>query len=89
MDVIGYMHHADLLLEDEQGVVIIGGVNYVLSIGDKVYFKRNIEQGTPHCTVDISFASNQHSGLFEDQCCVKFSGNRTELNQYISATTVH
>ena len=89
MDVVGYMNHADLLLEDEQGLVIIGGVNYVLSIGDKVYFKHNIMQGTSRCEVDISFASNQHCGLFEDQCQIKFSGNRTELNQYISLTTVH
>lgn len=90
MDVVGYMNHADLLLEDEQGLVIIGSVNYVLSIGDKVYFKRNVDQGLQQrCAINISFASNQHCGLFEDQCQVKFSGNRTELNQHISATTVH
>lgn len=89
MDVVGYMNHADLLLEDEQGVVIIGRLNYVLSIGDKVYFKSNVKQGIQRCEVDISFASNQHCGLFEDQCQIKFSGNRTELNQYISLTTVH
>ena len=36
MNVVGYLHHADLLLEDEQGMAIIGGGNYVLSVGDKV-----------------------------------------------------
>lgn len=46
MDVVGYMHHADLLLEDEQGVAIIGGGNYVLSIGDRVYLKRKLEDAS-------------------------------------------
>lgn len=89
MDVIGYMHHADLLLEDEQGVAIIGGGNYVLSIGDKVYLKRQMDGAPARYVIEVSFASNQHQGLFEDQCQMKFSGNRAELNQYLSATTVH
>ena len=33
MDVVGYLNHADLLLEDEQGVAIISGSHYVLSLG--------------------------------------------------------
>lgn len=89
MDVVGYLHHADLLLEDAQGVVIIGGGNYVLSIGDRVFLKHQVE-GNPQCfKVEISFASNQYQGLYEDQCPLRFSGDRTELTQYLSATTVH
>lgn len=89
MDVIGYMHHADLLLEDEQGVAIIGGGHYVLSIGDRVFIKHQVEGASAGYIVDISFASTQHQGLFEDQCELRFSGNRAELTQYLSATTVH
>lgn len=89
MDVVGYMHHADLLLEDERGLAIIGGGNYVLSIGDKVYLKRQMDGHQLRYVVEISFASNGHQGLFEDQCQMKFSGNRAELNQYLHATTVH
>ncbi len=89
MDVIGYMHHADLLLEDEQGVAVISAGSYVLSIGDKVTFKRRVEGSSDRYAVEISFASNQYQGLYEDYCQVKFSGNRAELNQYLSATTVH
>ncbi|OTG76502.1 hypothetical protein B9T26_01440 [Acinetobacter sp. ANC 4169] len=90
MDVIGYLHHADLLLEDEQGMAIIGGGNYVLSVGDKVFLRRKIDgENNSRYMVDISFASSNHNGLFEDQCSLKFVGNRTELQQYLSETTVH
>jgi hypothetical protein len=89
MDVVGYLHHADLLLEDDQGMIIIGGGNYVLSIGDRVYLKRQVDGMPNRYIIEISFASNQYQGLFEDQCQMKFSGNRTELNQYLTATTVH
>ncbi|QXR09004.1 hypothetical protein EVX74_007085 [Acinetobacter lwoffii] len=40
MEVVRYLHHSDLLLEDEEGVVIIGGSRYVLSVGDKVVLKK-------------------------------------------------
>ncbi|OTG62798.1 hypothetical protein B9T29_06145 [Acinetobacter sp. ANC 3903] len=90
MDVIGYLHHADFLLEDEQGMAIIGGGNYVLSVGDKVFLRRKIDgENNPRYMVDISFASSNHNDLFEDQCMLKFSGNRAELQQYLSETTVH
>lgn len=89
MDVVGYMHHADLLLEDEQGVAIIGGGNYVLSIGDRVYLKRKLDDASERYAVDISFASSGHAGLFEDLWSVKFMGSRTELHQYLMQTTVH
>ena len=39
MQVVRYLHHSDLLLEDEHGVVIIAGSRYVLSVGDKVFLK--------------------------------------------------
>ena len=32
MEVVGYLNHADLLLEDENGVAVIGGGHYVLSL---------------------------------------------------------
>ncbi len=37
MEVVAYLHIADLLLEDELGVAVIGGSHYVLSLGDPVY----------------------------------------------------
>lgn len=89
MDVVGYMHHADILLEDEQGVAIIGGGNYVLSIGDRVYFKREEEHSPERCTVDISFAGSGHIHLLQDVWAVKFTGTRTQLHQYLMQTTVH
>lgn len=89
MKVVGYLYHSDLLLEDETGVMIIGGSHYVLSLGDNVYLKHAIDQEKLLYSVDISFASNNHSSLFEDQCMVKFEGCRAELTQHLSTTTVH
>ena len=89
MDVIGYMHHADLLLEDEQGVAIIGGGNYVLSIGDRVVLRQKLNAKNERYLVDISFASNQHQTTCQDEWCLRFTGDRAELQQYLSATTVH
>lgn len=39
MEVVGYLNYVDLFLEDENGVVVIGGGYYVFSLGDYVYFK--------------------------------------------------
>ena len=89
MNVVGYLHHSDLLLEDENGVVIIGGGNYVLSLGDKVYLKEKIDPEKSLYQVDISFASHNHSALCEDHWVVKFEGCRASLSQYLSSTTVH
>lgn len=89
MDVIGYLHYADLLLEDEQGVTIIGNSNYVLSIGDKVYFQQLIDADSKRYQVNISFASAGHSTLHEDEIQVKFEGSREHLQQYLNSTTVH
>ena len=89
MDVVGYLHNADLLLEDEQGVVVMGGSHYVLSLGDKVYLQHMIDQETKLYQVHISFASAEHAMLHEDKIQVKFEGCRDDLREYINATTVH
>ena len=89
MDVVKYLHHSDLLLEDEKGMAIIGGGHYVLSVGDKVFIKQILEQDKKRCLVDISFASNNHSQTYEDQCELKFEGGRDAFQQYLNTTTVH
>ncbi len=89
MNVVGYLHHADLLLEDEQGMAIIGGGNYVLSLGDKVSLKRMLDPTKNLYLVDISFASNQHDSICEDTWVLKFEGCRDALSRYLSNTTVH
>ena len=89
MNVVGYLHHADLLLEDEQGVAIIGGGNYVLSLGDKVSLKRVLDPAKNLYLVDISFAGNQYDCSCEDAWILKFEGCRDALNHYLSNTTVH
>ncbi|WP_313034320.1 hypothetical protein [Acinetobacter sp.] len=89
MDVVGYLHNADLLLEDKQGVVGIGGSRYVLSLGDKVYLQNVIDQESKLYQVHISFASAEHAMLHEDEIQVKFEGCRDDLREYMNATTVH
>ena len=89
MQVVRYLHHSDLLLEDEHGVVIIAGSRYVLSVGDKVFLKKVLEQEKKLYQVDISFASNNHSTMCEDECVVKFQGCRDSYQQYLNSTTVH
>lgn len=89
MNVVGYLYHSDLLLEGEDSMVIIGGSHYVLSLGDKVYLKHAIDQEKLLYCIEISFASHNHSSLFEDQCLVKFEGCRDALSQHLSTTTVH
>lgn len=89
MDVVKYLYHSDLLLEDEKGLAIIGGGRYVLSIGDKVVIKQILEQDKKRCLVEISFASNNHSQTYEDQCELKFEGCRDAFQQYLNSTTVH
>ena len=44
MDVVKYLYHSDLLLEDEKGLAIIGSGRYVLSVGDKVVIKQILVQ---------------------------------------------
>lgn len=89
MQVVRYLHHSDLLLEDEHSVVIIAGSRYVLSVGDKVFLKKVLEQEKKLYQVDISFASNNHSTMCEDECVVKFKGCRDSYQQYLNSTTVH
>ena len=55
MEVVGYLNHADLLLEDENGVAVIGGGHYVLSLGDHVYFKHALDHEPTRILVQISY----------------------------------
>ena len=55
MEGVGYLNHADLLLEDENGVAVIGGGHYVLSLGDHVYFKHALDHEPTRISVQISF----------------------------------
>ncbi|MDG9948449.1 hypothetical protein N7574_03775 [Acinetobacter ursingii] len=89
MEVVAYLHNADLLLEDTQGVAVIGGSSYVLSVGDKVYIKEVIDEKARLYEVTISFASADHAMLHEDEVQIKFEGNRDALNQYLQTTTAH
>jgi hypothetical protein len=88
MDVVGYLNHADLLLENEQGVAIVGTGHYVLSLGDKVELK-GMNPATQLQRVEISFASAAHQNLHEDELCLKFEGSREKLKEYLHQTTVH
>lgn len=89
MDVVAYLHNADLLLEDTHGVAIIGGSRYVLNVGDKVHIKDVIDEKARLYGVTISFASADHAMLHEDEVQIKFEGNREALNQYLQTATVH
>ncbi|MBC6675193.1 MULTISPECIES: hypothetical protein [Acinetobacter] len=89
MEVVGYLNHADLLLEDENGVAVIGGGHYVLSLGDHVYFKHALDHEPTRISVQISFASSTHQNLHDDEIQMKFEGCRESFKQYIQATTVH
>lgn len=89
MEVVGYLHNADLLLEDEQGVAIICGSSYVLSLGDKVYIQNAIDEQAKLFSVKISFASSAHKMMHEDEIQIKFEGCRATLEQYILTSTVH
>lgn len=89
MEVVGYLNHADLLLEDEKGVVVIGGGHYVLSLGDQVYFKQAVAQHPKRFLVEIRFAHTTHENQYDDEIEMKFEGCRESLKQYMHATTVH
>lgn len=65
MEVVAYLHNADLLLEDEQGVAVIGGSHYVLSLGDRVYLRQQIDAPAKIYQVQISFTSAEHCMLHE------------------------
>ena len=89
MDVVGYLNHADFLLEDEQGVAVIGGSHYILSLGDKVYIQNIVNQEKNLYRVHISFASAEHAALYEDEIQFKFEGCRASFQHYLETTTVH
>lgn len=88
MDVVGYLNHADLLLESETGVAVVGMGNYVLSLGDKVELK-SMNPDTNRYKVEISFASAAYQDLHQDELCLKFEGSREKLKEYLHQTTVH
>ena len=89
MEVIGYLNHSDLLLEDEKGVAVIGGSSYVLSVGDKVYIHEPINKDAKVYAIKISFANAEHTMLHEDEIQIKFEGCRESLQRYMQETTVH
>ena len=89
MEVVAYLHNADVLLEDEQGVAVISGSHYVLSLGDQVFLHEMIDQHTKLYQVKISFACTEHAMMHEDEVQMKFEGCRSEYQQYINNTTVH
>ena len=89
MEVVAYLHNADLLLEDEQGVAVIGGSHYVLSLGDQVFFHEMIDTQAKIYQVKISFACAEHAMLHEDEVQIKFEGGHDAYQQYIKRTTVH
>lgn len=89
MEVVGYLHNADLLLEDDQGVAIINGSHYVLSLGDRVFLKEMINQQANIYQVNISFACAEHKMMHDDEVLVRFIGSRDNLKDYMDKTTVH
>lgn len=89
MEVVAYMHNADLLLQDEQGVAIINGSHYVLSLGDRVFIKERIDAQSKIYQVQISFACADHCMMHDDEILVRFEGTQDTLKQYLSRTTVH
>ncbi len=89
MEVIAYLHNADLLLEDEKGIAVICGSHYVLSIGDQVYLQELIDQQAKLYQVKISFASAEHIMMHDDEIQLKFEGDKHSLESYLKSTTVH
>ncbi|TCB34905.1 hypothetical protein E0H82_09540 [Acinetobacter sp. ANC 4910] len=89
MEVVGYLNHADLLLQDETHCMIIEGSHYVLSLGDRVYIQHLIDTDLKLYAVKISFIGAQHLMLHEDEVQVKFEGDKSALAEYLRETTVH
>ena len=88
MEVVAYLQHSDFLLEDEQGVAVIGGSHYVLSVGDQVVIKQKMQDENVY-KVHIRFAYTRHQGLYEDEIELKFEGCRQDLIHYLQHKTVH
>lgn len=89
MEVVAYMHNSDLLLQDEQGVAVVNGSHYVLSLGDRVFIKQAIDEQAKIYHVQISFAGAEHQMMHDDEVQIRFQGNQDSLKQYLSKTTVH
>lgn len=89
MEVVAYLNNADLLLEDANGVAVINGSHYVLSLGDRVYLKNMFNEHAKIYQVHISFACAEHRMLHDDEILVRFEGTRESLQQYLDRTTVH
>lgn len=89
MEVVAYMHNADLLLEDENGVAVINGSHYVLSLGDRVFIKEIIDENARIYHVHISFACADHRMMHDDQILLRYEGTKDTLQHYLKKTTVH
>ena len=89
MEVVAYMHNSDLLLQDEQGVAVVNGSHYVLSLGDRVFIKQAIDEQAKIYQVQISFAGAEHQMMHDDEVQIRFQGTQDSLKQYLSKTTVH
>ena len=89
MEVIGYLHNDDFLLEDGQSLMVIGGGGYVLSYGDKVILRDCLDQQKHRYLVSICFANCESDFVHEDEMTLKFAGDRVNFQQYIKASTVH
>ncbi|WP_111861001.1 hypothetical protein [Acinetobacter sp. CFCC 10889] len=89
MEVVAYLHNADLLVEDDQGVAVISGSHYVLSLGDHVHIRQAIDERAKIYQVHISFASSAHTMLYDDEIFIKFEGCKDSFQDYLRSTTVH
>lgn len=89
MEVVGYLHNDDFLLEDDQSVMVIGGGGYVLSCGDRVILRDCVNEHQNRYLVSICFANCQSDLLHEDEITLKFVGDRANFQHYIKASTVH
>ena len=89
MEVVGYVHNDDFLLEDGHSVMVIGGGGYVLNCGDQVILRDCLDEEKKRYLVSICFANCETGLLHEDQITLKFVGDRANFHQYIKASTVH
>lgn len=89
MEVVAYMNNADLLLEDDDGIAVINGSHYVLSLGDRVFIKEMINEHAKIYQVQISFACAEHRMMHDDEILIRFEGTRDNLKDYLHKTTVH
>lgn len=89
MEVVAYMNNADLLIEDENGIAVINGSHYVLSLGDRVFIQEMVNSHAQIYQVKITFACADHRMFHEDEILIRFEGTRETLKHYLEKTTVH